>query len=162
MLIVGLFLLTGSASAQFRYGGGITLGSKSSLDDDLSDKWGIGANIRGLYQITDKVGVSGGFTYFFPNDPTFMDVDLDIEMWQVNADIHYSIVNMPVRLYALAGLNLSHIKIDASLFTESVSEDATEVGVDLGAGLSFDFGAFAELKYDTKFEQVAITVGFMF
>lgn len=161
--VVALIFIGSSAFAQLNFGGGITFGAKSSFDNDLSEEWGVGANVRGLYQFTESVGVSAGFTYFFPNEPTFMGVKIDVTMWQANADVHYSfLVSEPFRVYGLAGLTLSHLKAEASVLETSFAEDATEVGLDVGAGIKFDFGGFAEMKYDTKFEQIAITIGFLF
>ena len=158
-LFITLFLMGSSAFAQIEYGGGITLGSEMGIDDDGSEKMGIGINLRGSYSLLDKLAASAGFTYFFPSTPSGMDWTV----WQINADAHYTFVGAGVaNIYALGGLNYTHskVEIDAGLFTGE--SDDGEVGLDLGIGGKIDIGGFGEIKYDTALEQIAITVGFMF
>ncbi len=136
--------------AQFKFGGGLTLGSKVSIDDDLSEKMGIGLNIRGDYSFNDALSVSPGFTLFFPSAPG----DVDITLWQLNADAHYNFYNADgISIYGLGGLNYRYAKVE--------DFDDSEIGLDLGVGANFN-KFFGEIKYDTAFEQVALSVGIMF
>jgi len=63
---------------------------------------------------------------------------------------------------------ISHVLLWASEYSgaaagylddSSVSE--TEIGLNLGAGANFN-KFFGEVKYDTKMEQLALTVGILF
>ncbi len=151
IFLAALMIACSGAFAQFHLGGGVTMGTEMGIDDDLSTKIGFGVNVRGVYDITEKFGATAGFTYFFPSAPT----GIDLSAWQINADAMYNFIAQDAfTVYALAGINYSHMDVEG--FGDG------EIGVDVGAGVKLDFGGFAEVKYDTAFEQVAVTVGFLF
>ncbi|TAJ14899.1 porin family protein [Marinilabiliaceae bacterium JC017] len=179
LTVVAVMAIFSSVSfAQFKIGGGLTMGTKMGIDDDGDEKMGVGINVRGDYYFSEKFSVSPGFTYFFPGAPD----GIDLNAWQINTDAHYHFYsNDVISVYGLGGLNYSHTKteVDVSDFVNGVINDIDpdlgfdidfggtaeetdgEVGFDIGAGVNFS-KFFGELKYDTAFEQVAITVGVLF
>ncbi|MCG8582287.1 MAG: porin family protein [Bacteroidales bacterium] len=169
-LVAVMALVASAANAQFKYGGGITLGSKMGIDDDVSEKMGIGINVRGDYYFSEKFSVSPGFTYFFPGTPDY----IDMSAWQLNADAHYHFyTNESISVYGIGGLNYSHTKwesdltdffgLDDMFSVDGSAEDTDgEIGVDLGAGIEFGI-FFGEVKYDSAFDgQMALTFGVLF
>lgn len=147
-------------SAQFKVGGGLTLGTKSGgIDDDGDEKLGIGLNIRGEYAFDENWSIAPGFTYFFASAPS----DVDITYWQLNADAHYKFhAEGDIGIYALGGLNYSYAEIDwgGNEFWDGSSDDS-EIGLNLGVGANMQ-QFYGELKYDTAFEQIALSVGILF
>ncbi len=156
LLLVAVIVLFATVSnAQFKYGGGLTLGTQMSADAGT----GIGLNVRGDYTIDDNWSISPGFTFVFPSSNAL----LDYSAWQLNADAHYNFHETDgFQIYGLAGLNYTNVKFDVNLGgLASVGGSDGSVGLDLGAGANFGM-FFGELKYDTAFEQLGITVGVLF
>lgn len=154
-----LFMAT-AASAQFKVGGGLTIGTEAGgIDDDGDEKIGIGLNLRGDYAFNESWSVAPGFTFFFPSAPD----GVDITFWQLNADAHYNFgAEGDFGFYALGGLNYSYVKIDwGNNEYWGGSSDDSEIGLNLGAGATMQ-QFYGELKYDTAFEQLALSVGIMF
>ncbi len=149
-------MFASASFGQLKYGGGLTLGTKVSLDDDLDEKMGFGLNIRADYAINDKFSIAPGFTFFFPSVPSGGDLTL----WQLNADAHYNFAETGnMKIYGIGGLNYSYWKLEAE--SSNWSEDDSEIGVDLGVGANMGI-LFGEVKYDTAFEQIGLTVGVLF
>lgn len=160
-LLVAFVALFASASfGQFKYGGGLTLGTKIGVDDTGDDKMGIGLNIRGDYAFNDKFSIAPGFTYFFPSVPS----GIDLTLWQLNADAHYTFANAgSAAIYGIGGLNYSYEKVELQGWGE---DDDNEIGLDLGVGANFG-KFFGEIKYDSSMAndldgQIALTVGILF
>jgi opacity protein-like surface antigen len=158
-LVAIMALVASAANAQFKYGGGLTLGTKMGMDDDGDEKMGIGINVRGDYYFSEKFSVSPGFTYFFPGTPD----GYDMNAWQLNADAHYHFYsNESIGIYGLGGLNYSHVKVEIDVMPFGSAEESDgEIGIDLGAGIEFG-KLFGEIKYDSAFEQMAFAVGILF
>ena len=162
-LAMALFVAISSTSyAQgWKVGGGLTLGTAVGIDDDGSDKMGFGINARADYSFNEKFSLAPGFTLFFPGGPD----GVDVSSWQLNADAHYSFLQEDAfGLYGIGGLNYSHRKItfDGGPLLGDISGDDGEIGINLGAGITFGSMFYGELKYDTAFEQLGISVGVMF
>ncbi|WP_075591060.1 outer membrane beta-barrel protein [Labilibacter marinus] len=144
-------VVTTSNAQGWKYGGGLTLGTEVSIDDDLSGKLGFGLNLRGDYSFNEKWSIAPGFTFFFPSAPG----DLKYTLWQLNTDAHYNFLSEETySLYGLGGLNYTYAKVE--------DFDDSEVGLNIGAGINFGSKFFGELKYDTAFDQLGITVGVLF
>ncbi|SMO60075.1 Outer membrane protein beta-barrel domain-containing protein [Saccharicrinis carchari] len=161
LTVAVLFAISTTTFAQgWKVGGGLTLGTAVGVDDDGSDKLGFGLNARGDYAFSEKFSVAPGFTLFFPGSPD----GADVSKWQLNADAHYSFLEEEAfGLYGIGGLNYSHIKIeaDAGPWGKYSASDG-EIGINLGAGITFGSMFYGELKYDTAFEQLGISVGVLF
>lgn len=144
----------------WKVGGGLTLGTAVGVDDDLSEKMGFGLNARGEYTFNEKFSVAPGFTLFFPGGPD----EVDISAWQLNGDAHYLFMQEDAfGLYAIGGLNYSYMKFEADAGPfGTYSRDDSKIGLNLGAGINFGSMFYGELKYDTAFEQLGISVGVMF
>lgn len=181
VLLLFVVLLTTTVSAQFKVGGGVTIGPEIGLDDDYSEKMGFGINVRGEFSLMDKLALTPGFTYFFPSAPD----GIDYSIWQLNADVHYTLAGAgtPVSVYLLGGLNYTSVKFESEAvnsFEDALDEyeeyfgdamDITidggdddpdnEIGINGGAGVSFS-KFYGEVKYDTALEQIGLSVGIMF
>ncbi len=166
---MALFVAISSTSVAqgWKVGGGLTLGTAVGVDDDFSEKMGFGLNVRGDYTFNEKFSVAPGFTLFFPGGPD----EVDISAWQINGDAHYSFLEEDAfSLYAIGGLNYSKRKWDYNqsyededyAFSASGSVSDSEIGLNLGAGINFGSMFYGELKYDTAFEQLGISVGVLF
>ncbi|SFF07938.1 outer membrane beta-barrel protein [Thermophagus xiamenensis] len=157
-IAIAVFMVT-AVSAQLRLGGGLTMGTQAGFDED-GEKVGIGLTVKGVYPINEKWSVSPDFTYYFPTGGDYFDVNI----WQLNANAHYHFYEMTdMGLYALGGLNYSHMKWeydDGSGFDFPDDSDG-EIGINLGIGANVS-RFFGELKYDTTLEQLALTVGILF
>lgn len=153
MLLVAILALVSSSSfAQLKYGGGLSIGTKAGgISDDLDEKLGIGINARIDYAFNEKFSIAPNFTFWFPSAPG----DAKITYWQLNADVHYTFSgDEAMSFYGIGGLNYSYAKIE--------DYDDNEIGLNLGAGALLKEKFFGELKYDTAFEQLALTVGILF
>jgi opacity protein-like surface antigen len=161
MLFAVALLFATAVSAQFKVGGGLTIGTKSGgISDDGDEKLGIGINVRGDYAFDESWSIAPGFTYFFASAPS----EVDITYWQLNADAHYQFSSEgDMGIYALGGLNYSYFKIDWGAGNEywDGSADDSEIGLNLGVGANMQ-QFYGELKYDTAFEQVALSAGIYF
>ncbi len=155
MILVLVVIGTTSAFSQWQFGGGLSLGTESSGDGGL----GFGLNARADYAIDEQWSIAPNFTLWFPSSDYG-----SVTMWQLNADAHYVFAaTETMNFYGIGGLNYSYIKFkfDESDFFGNDSIDDSEIGLNLGAGAKMDM-FFGELKYDTAFEQIAITVGVLF
>ncbi|MCT4646102.1 MAG: porin family protein [Carboxylicivirga sp.] len=177
LMVVAFFAaLSMSSFAQVKFGGGLTMGSKMGINDSFNEKAGFGINARVLFDINEQFKIAPGLTYFFPGAPD----GIDLSAWQLNADAHYHFYSTEsISLYGIGGLNYSYTKtkFDAQelvddLFGEgagsllgangSAEESDGEIGVDIGAGISFN-QFYGEVKYDSAFEgQIALSFGILF
>ncbi|MFW6202912.1 MAG: outer membrane beta-barrel protein [Marinilabilia sp.] len=159
MFFVLAMLLAVSASAQFKVGGGLTIGTESAVDDG-GEKMGIGLTLKGVYSLNEEWAISPDFTYYFPSGGD----NFDFNLWQINANAHYFFHDLEsMRLYGLAGLNYSSWKwsFDGDEYIDWGGSDDSEIGLNLGIGALMD-QFYGELKYDTALEQIALSAGIMF
>ncbi len=160
ILVVVCISSTGFAQ-QWKFGGGLTFGSEMSVTGDL----GLGLNIRGDYSIDDNWCIDPGFTFVFPSSK----YGVKLSAYQFNADAHYYFTEAgEFKFFGIGGLNYTHWKFkydenwNNGVYSYG-SYDSThnEIGLNIGAGANFR-QFFGELKYDTSFDQLALTVGIMF
>lgn len=152
-------VLTTAVSAQFKVGGGLTIGSQAAADES-GEKVGLGLTLKGDYAFNDQWTISPDFTFFLPSGGDYGDFTL----WQLNANAHYYFSsNEQFLFYGLAGLNYSHWKWDYESDYGGVAAewDDSEIGLNLGVGANMQ-QFFGEIKYDTAFEQIALSVGILF
>ncbi|MGQ1892052.1 outer membrane beta-barrel protein [Thermophagus sp. OGC60D27] len=156
--VIAALFVAATVSAQLNIGGGLTFGTQAAFDED-GEKMGVGLTLKGVYVINEKWSVSPDFTYYFPSGGDYFDVSL----WQLNANAHYHFFEMTdLGLYALGGLNYSHMKweYDGDEWIGWDDSDG-EIGLNLGIGANVS-RFFGELKYDTAFEQLALSIGIYF
>lgn len=141
ILFCTAFALSTTAQAQVSVEAGVAYGEQT-------EKFGVRAGAYfGLGEMPLRLGVDG--VYFFPDDAVFVTVN-HIEG---NANLHGMLVDQEMfALYALAGLNVTHIWVSGSSgFGGNASSSDTETALNLGGGLEFlNFGGasiFAEGKY---------------
>ncbi len=163
VLFAVMAMVATTGVAQFKYGGGLTLGTKMAIDES-GEKMGFGINIRGDYAFNDKLSLAPGFTFILPSSadvtvPGFGSWEAKFSAWQLNADVHYILTgDESFSIYGLGGLVLKN----GTAKVEGISNSESEIGLNLGAGANFGGMFFGELKYDTTFEQIGITVGVLF
>lgn len=163
-LILLLIACSISSFAQFKVGGGLSLGTNSSIGSDISSA----INIRGDYSFKERWAIAPGFTYVIPSS---FD-NIKYKSWQMNADLHYKIIKKEkYSVYTLTGINYINEKTTRETVTEfypsggfSGTSDQIgtgNVGFNIGAGINYK-KLFAELKYDSSYKQFALTVGYRF
>lgn len=135
------------ASAQIKFGGGLSYGTEAK---------NLGFNVRGEYVINDQISIVPGFTYFLPKDL--------ITWWELNADVHYGFNE---KFYGLGGLNYTTVKIDLpeefGFLGAAIDNSSSEIGLNLGAGYKFTDKFFGEAKYVLgSADQLTLTVGILF
>lgn len=151
-----------TASAQYKVGGGLSLGSEMSVDDDGDDKAALGLSFRGLYEYNQKLDFVGTFNYFFPSAPS----GLDVNACSLDADVHYKFfTDEELAVYGIGGLNYSYAKVEVDSGLLGHLEDSdSEIGLDLGAGIQITRKQtfYGEVKYNTAFENIIVSVGVLF
>lgn len=157
LLIVSLM----SMSAQVKFGAGLALGTKAGINSSGNEAMALGLNVRADYALS-SIDLSGGFTYFIPSKATVLGMDLTAKASQLNLDAHYNLSKSEnMKIYGLAGLNLSFATAEVSGMGVTESASDSKVGLDLGVGATMS-SFFGELKYDTTFKQIAVAVGYHF
>jgi len=149
LFFVSVFVLVGSSNAQFKFGAGLALNSKAAINDNLEETVGFGLNLRGTYLI-NNLGFSLGNTAYLPSKVSMNLVGEAMEMSffldQINLDVMYKFLNSnDFSLYGLAGPVLSIANAKATISGESVTENESKVGVELGLGTNYK-KLFGELK----------------
>lgn len=116
--------------------------------------------------IIEKLAAAPSFAYYFMESSDFAKVSF----WEFNANAHYYLVDEgPISVYGLAGVNVARSSVsfdlsDTGMDFGSFGGGSSKVGLNIGGGANFDFGAkilpFAELKYTIAgTEQVGIFLG---
>jgi hypothetical protein len=156
LILAGLFSITIARSQEFKLGGGLSLGTEASVDEDFFGDPAFGINLRGLYKITEKWGVTGGATYFFSKVPE----PLESTVYAFNFDGTYSFVNNRILdFYGLVGFNVGYIKVANT--EDNLEADDTLTGMELGIGIVTRMGLFFEAKADGALEQGQFTLGYL-
>ncbi|MEJ2538548.1 MAG: hypothetical protein P8188_00975 [Gemmatimonadota bacterium] len=96
---------------------------------------GLGAGIEfDLPQLYEGITFMGDFIYFIGGD--------DFDYFEFNGNLSYDLPleDVPVVPFGLAGLNIGRQSSDAE--TAGAKVVKTELGLNLGAGVKFDFGGF--------------------
>lgn len=108
-----------------------TLGPTVAYHDDFD--FGVGAAVGvPIEAINENVGFLGDFVFFFP-EPDGLDY------WEINANLtmDFPIEDATVVPFALAGLNIARLSVDAGVIEGS----DTEMGLNIGGGIKFDVGS---------------------
>ncbi len=154
-LLVVVVVMWGAAAdlqAQVRFGG--QLGYADDAD------FGIGARVQVGLPV-ERLAFIGSFDWYFPSDV----VGVDINYWEINANVKYGIPinNALFGPYVGSGLNFAHASVSIPGFP-GVSD--SDLGLNLMAGTSFNTGRyhpFAELRLEVGGgEQVILAGGLMF
>jgi len=135
--LVGMLVAPGAVSAQ------TTIGGVLGYHDDF-EALGIGAYAAfALPQLQENLSINPSFVYYFPDG---------IDAWEVNGDLVYAFpvsADAPVAPFALAGLNIIRVSVSAGSFSAS----STDVGLNLGGGVTFPmegFTPFAGAKFEIQ------------
>lgn len=140
-ILISLFILSQAAEAQsVSAGGGVGYGSKS---EDLN----FSVNVyHRLSTLPMRIGGDVGYT----RPKTSGDDRADLI--DGNFNLHFLAVDHElVTLYTITGLNVLHSRFKTELDDQSITENNTDLGFNVGAGGELDLGntgrVFGEVKY---------------
>lgn len=157
LIILAALPVTKTQAQTIKLGGGLIIGT------DLPP---VGLQVKGVYDmgfILDNLYASANASFFIPASRN----DYDYGRWSIDVDGHYVFYKAAgFNFYALSGLNITHYKKDPN-FTYLSSDIGTSPGVNIGAGVLYDFSssmsAYSEAKYIINvYDQSAITLGVLF
>jgi len=152
-LLLVAFVTPAFSQIAIKGGGGLAYGTAPES---------IGIQGRAEGEINETWEGAANFTYFLTSNFTF---------WGFNADAQYNLSeNDGLKFYPFAGINISHIGFDINIpgpFGGTFDADATEFGINVGAGLEKDFSdsisGFGEIKYVlSSLDGLVITAGVLF
>ena len=147
-----------TASAQIYIGGALVYGA------DIKNL-GLQANGHLVVNEENKLRVGANLTFFFPEKTSTPAGDITTNLFAINVDGHYMFVTSEeLILYAIGGLNLSFVEVDAPTVAGFVFDaSSSDLGINLGGGVEYtvQFGRiFGELKYTVGgFDQLQIDAG---
>jgi len=157
-VIVFSFFST-SMLAQIQLGGGLTFANGANLSK-------IGLNLRGTYEVNEKLLVAPGVSFFF-KDKSLRDAT--VSYFSVDLDARYQLIDIGdnIKAYPVGGLNFFNVKIDgdASL---PIIEKGVNVGLNLGVGAQVasqtsNLNYFGEFKFRVGGEvNSTITAGVLY
>ncbi len=163
LLVAVALFVSSTAFSQFKFGAGVTAGTKAGIKYDTKEemKIGFGLNLKGVYNLSDDFALGFGASYFLPTKYTVDDVETKMKNNLVfNVDAMYYLMNEDdTKIYGLGGLNWNTYK--KMMGTTEASHD--KFGWEVGGGVEFG-KFFVEAKYDGNklTEQVVATVGYYF
>lgn len=110
----------------------VQIGPTIAFHDDFD--FGIGATLAAQApQLGESIGFMADFIVFFP-DPQGVDY------FEINGNLTYDfpLAESTVLPFALVGLNIARASVDAGTLGNASN---TDIGLNLGGGLSFDLGS---------------------
>jgi hypothetical protein len=119
----------------------VAVGPTLAFHDEAD--FGVGAMITSpLPSLGEGLGLMGDFTFFFPGDDAFFDNQVDVDFWELNANLTWDIPveDRPVAPFVLGGLNLANVSVDIEGSELGGSNSDTEIGLNIGGGLRFPAG----------------------
>lgn len=138
------------------------VGPYAAFHDDAKLGVGAFANVS-VPNIHENLAFSGDFGFFFPDDGGYDAIDVDY--WELNANALYRfpMEDMSFTPWAMAGLNIANgsVGVDLGEFGGG-SASNTEIGVNLGGGLTFGTGSmkpFAGAKIELGGGEGAVIFG---
>ncbi|GGG42493.1 outer membrane protein [Bizionia arctica] len=154
-----IFFFSFQIQAQIAIGGGLAYNEQVS---------GPGVTLKAEFNITDKIAIAPGGTYFFGN--SLYGFNQNILSVDVNAHYFFDLIDNKLKLYPILGANYSNYKTGASYYgyyydTYEVSDSA--FGVNIGAGGRWAFSeklsVYLEPKYIiSNYEQFVLNAGILF
>lgn len=134
--VLGLGILAVVAIAPAAAEAQATLGPTIAWHDDRDV--GIGATF-GVPVVALDPGIRfiGDFIFFFPGDDGLADHDY----WEINGNLTYDfpLEESTAVPFVLAGLNIAHRSLT---FLDGRDRSDTDVGLNVGGGITFDAGTF--------------------
>lgn len=146
-----------TAEAQFRaVGAGLMYGSETEK---------LGVRVDGVYQINEEFRAVADLGIFFPESNEIFGTDYKTTWWELNVNGNYLFYTDPeqgLQTYALAGLNLTTVKVKVGDESDSESEAGLNIGI--GGEYNLDFAnLFGEIKYVLgDADQLNIGIGLRF
>ena len=116
-----------------------------------------------LPAIDEDLSINPSFALFFPDHRGNDRVDVDY--WELNADgvYRFPLENTSITPWALAGINIAHgsVAVDSGTLLPTAADD-TEIGLNLGGGVTFGTGPmapFAGVKFELSGGEGAVIFG---
>lgn len=144
--------------------GEVMVGGQLVYSSDLKTA---GLGVIAEFNLTEKLNVSPGFSFYFPKTHTFIKQSA----WELNGNANYYFIKQEgIEFYGLGGINYTSVssKSDLSGFGfGEVKATVGRVGLNLGAGGNFDLGKqilpFGEIKYIvSEFDRLVVAAGVKF
>lgn len=131
MMILGIMTVS-SVKAQFSVGPGIVYGTQIET---------IGVDGVIHYAFPNKIGIMGGYTYFFEKS--------HVNWSSIDVDATYDFYSMGDKgsLYALAGVDFLHSKVKVG----AVNVTGNDTGVNVGAGWKIGMGSKMSLVPEVRY-----------
>ena len=159
VLLVGFSSLKTNAQ-EIKLGGGLVF---------ETDRPPVGLQFKGTYgldMLLENLAGSVEFGIFFPQTRT----NLKYNRWSIDIDGNWTFWNTgDFNFYAIGGLNITHYSAKWVDYTGSayVDEVATKPGLNMGAGVNFNFSsnmsAFSEFKYIiSNYDEAVFNLGVLF
>jgi outer membrane immunogenic protein len=138
----------------------IKIGAHAGYGFD-AEKIAFGANAEIF--VMEKLSIAPN-AYFWGKDEA---AGLTAKAWEASVDGHYYFVNTDIAgVYGLVGLNIAFASLKGDFLGVPLDESDSKIGANIGAGASFlnsgKVSPFAEIKYETPFEQLVIGAGIRF
>ena len=115
--------------------------------------------LNGEFFLKDNISTQPAFNYYLINNTPS---GYSYSYWSIDIDGHYYFTEGTTMVYALLGFSYLHAGVEYSGFTFTDNE----FGLNVGLGSNFDIGSsvlpFAELKYNSPWEGLVITIGARF
>lgn len=131
VMILGIMTVS-SVKAQFSVGPGIVYGTQIET---------IGVDGVIHYAFPNKIGIMGGYTYFFEKS--------HVTWSAIDVDATYDFYSMGDKgsLYALAGVDFLHSKVKVA----GVNVTGNDTGVNIGAGWKIGMGSTMSLVPEVRY-----------
>lgn len=156
LLILGAIFLSLNTMAQDSK---ILAGVRLNYASDIES---LGITAEGTYLINDTWEAGAGFTYFLPSDNGVWG---DWNYSALDVDAHYVLVDDAVKVYALAGINMTFLSYDFSyesydynyitgeMYTTTVEDSYSDsyIGFNVGAGIRYPLSDKLSLKGLAKY-----------
>lgn len=127
VLALGVLVSPRNAEAQ------VQIGPTLAYHNDFDVAVGGTMNVQ-MPALGDRIGFMADVLVFFPDSD-----NVDYLEFNGNLTYDFPLENEMVRPFALAGLNVARVSVDFAGEIDSVAD--TEIGLNLGGGLSFELGA---------------------
>lgn len=161
LFLTALIALGFSAVAQAQIKVGAHFGYGTNLSQPL-----VGANAE--FNVTQKISIAPDFSFYTSQK----EGEYKHDLWEINANGQYYITQVlddKMKIFGLAGINyaqssLKYISTWHPGTVSNVSVTDSEIGVNLGGGVTYDlskdFQAFSTLKYTAiSTDQLALYMG---
>ncbi len=164
ILIIVVLLIAGSSFSQVQFGVGAVAGTKLKYNDEGNAQMNFGAHARGLFEISDEMFLTGGFSLFMPYTVSSAFSNYSIEQTLtyalIQADLNYYFLDeVDFMLYGIGGVNYGLAMVKMKETGEpNISDTHTHFDFEFGIGARTET-LFGEFRYDNSNENLILTIG---